>query len=305
MPRSTAGKETVRRRWLCHDGSVRPTTLLLPSDPLRSTRPDDHFAPEAVAARELGVTVRLVDHDAVAAGEIDRAARDLVGLGSCVYRGWMIPPNRYHELDEALANAGTHLRTSPTGYEHAHRLPHWYASVERWTPASAWTTSPSLDEFDELLAGFGSGPAVIRDYSKSEKHYWDEAMFIPDVTDRGRARQVAERLAELRGDFFDTGFVIRRFERFQPAEWRSWWVDGECRMISAHPDSPDISPPPDLDLTALAPDIATLELTFASVDVTRSKDDDSLRIIEVGDGQVSDRPSTTDPTTFLAAILGG
>ena len=39
--------------------------LLVPSDPLYPRKCDEHFAEEAEAARELGIHVALIDHDAL------------------------------------------------------------------------------------------------------------------------------------------------------------------------------------------------------------------------------------------------
>ena len=39
--------------------------LLVPADPLRPWRADEHFAAEASAARSAGLEVALVDHDAL------------------------------------------------------------------------------------------------------------------------------------------------------------------------------------------------------------------------------------------------
>ncbi len=144
----------------------------------------------------------------------------------------------------------------------------------------------------------GAGPAVIRDCSKSEKHYWDEAMLIPELTDRDRAAQVAARFVELRGE----GFVIRRFEALQPVEWRTWWVDGTCVMLTAHPDTLSELPDDELDLDEITSGVQSLNLRFVSVDLARSADNGRLRIVEIGDGQVSDRPSRCDPTRFISAI---
>ena len=47
--------------------------LLVPANPLRPRRPDDHFAPEAHAARAAGIDVALVDHDALVSDEPHRA----------------------------------------------------------------------------------------------------------------------------------------------------------------------------------------------------------------------------------------
>ncbi len=52
------------------------------------------------------------------------------------------------------------------------------------TPESVWTRGASESAFRECCWQLGTGSAVVRDYSKSMKHYWQEAMFIPDVANR-------------------------------------------------------------------------------------------------------------------------
>lgn len=272
--------------------------MLFPRDVLNPKLVDEHFRPEASAARGEGISIALLDHDALLAGDTAHAIR---GIGddadALVYRGWMIPPDRYRELETALGNG--RLRTTADEFRRAHHLPHWYPSLAEHTPVSVWTTTPDLDEFVATLAELPGGPAVIKDYSKSEKHYWDEAMFIPDVRDAAAAKAVASRFQELRGDFFDTGFVVRVFEPFVGDEVRSWWVNGELRCVTAHPDAPDASPP-ELDLSSLHDAVPLLDLRFVAVDLVRDEVG-RTRIVEVGDGQVSDRPTSCDPTDFIRA----
>jgi hypothetical protein len=74
-------------------------------------------------------------------------------------------------------------------------------------------------------------------------------------------------------------------------------VNGTCRLTTAHPDTP-----PDIDLSPFAPLIASLTLPFVTADLAR-RTDGTWRLIELGDGQVSDRPDTTSGDSFLAAIL--
>ncbi|MGC4890548.1 ATP-grasp domain-containing protein [Micromonospora sp. DT227] len=150
----------------------------------------------------------------------------------------------------------------------------------------------------ELVAG----PAVLRDYSKSMKHYWSEATFIPDLEDGAAAWHVARRFLELRDDDFVGGFVLRRFERFTSAEVRTWWVNGVCVLIGPHPDSPHGPAPAGIDLAPIAPMIAGLGLPFVTVDLALRADGE-WRVIEVGDGQVSDRPTTVDPQMMITALL--
>ena len=144
---------------------------------------------------------------------------------------------------------------------------------------------------------------MLRDYTKSMKHYWNESAFIPDLADTAMAWTVASRFRQLRDDDFTGGFVLRRFERFVSAEVRTWWVNGGCQLIGPHPDTPQEDPPVDLDLTDITPLVAALQLPFVTVDLAQ-RADGAWRVIEVGDGQVSDRPATVNAEDLVAIIAG-
>jgi hypothetical protein len=134
------------------------------------------------------------------------------------------------------------------------------------------------------------------------KHYWDEAAYIPELSDQAAAWTIAARFRELRDDDFTGGFVIRRFERLVSAEVRTWWTGGTCRLITAHPDTPNDQPPSDIDLTSFTPLIRSLGLPFVTADLAR-RADQAWRLIELGDGQVSDRPPTTSPAALLSVVF--
>jgi hypothetical protein len=278
--------------------------LLVPSDPLRPRRADEHFAAEAMAARDAGVTVVLINHDALA--DPGEAGRVVVRIpdsgGTAVYRGWMLHASQYAVLARALAARGATLRTSAGQYRQAHELPGWFYALASVTPGTEWTEGDTEHEFLLACERLGPGSAVLRDYVKSMKHYWDEAAYIPDVADSVAAWKVAARFRELRDEEFTGGFVLRRFERFTSAEARTWWINGTCRLATAHPDTPGDPPPEDLDLSAFTPLISSLGLPFVTADLAR-RDDGTWRLIELGDGQVSDLPATTEAGSFLDAIL--
>lgn len=277
--------------------------LLVPSDPLRPRRPDEHFAAEAAAASALGCGVALVDHDALRepGGAGRAAARVPEGGGPAVYRGWMLSSGQYAALADAVGARGVTLRTSPAQYRRAHELPGWYAALRPVSPAAVWTAGDGAQEFRSACERLGPGPAVLRDYVKSMKHYWHEAAYIPDAADHAAAWKVASRFRGLREEEFAGGFALRRFEQLSSAEARTWWAGGTCRLVTAHPDTPgDL--PPDIDLAPFAPLIGSLALPFATADLAL-RADGTWRIIELGDGQVSDRPSVTSPGVFLNAIL--
>jgi hypothetical protein len=282
---------------------------LVPGDPLRARRADEHFAAEAEAAKDAGMTVALVDHDALtepewAGGTTRAVSRVPADGGQAVYRGWMLRSEQYAAFAGALAGRGVTLRTSAAAYRQAHELPGWYAALTSVTPESVWTDGDGQADFLAACAKLDAGPAVLRDYVKSMKHYWDEAAFIPDVGDRAAAWKVASRFRELRDEEFTGGIVLRRFEDFTSAEVRTWWVEGVCRLATPHPDTPGSPPPSDLDLAWLAPLVGPLGLPFVTVDLVL-RADGAWRVVELGDGQVSDRPSSTNPAEFMAAILPG
>lgn len=272
--------------------------LLLPRDPLAPRRADEHFAPEAAAAAELGLPTALVDHDELTAGDPDpaRAVRGVPADADAVYRGWMLRAEQYAAMADALAARGVRLRTSAEQYRTAHELPGWYRALADVTPESRWDT-------DGDVGWLGSGAAVLRDHTKSLKHAWEEACLVPDVTDAGAAQRVVARFRELRGEDLVGSVVVRRFEEFTGPEARTWWVGGRCALVTAHPDTPD-ELPADPDLELAAPGVAALGLPFVTVDLVR-RTDGRWRVVELGDGQVSDRPVSTPAAQLLGALAAG
>lgn len=277
--------------------------VLIPADVLRPRRADEHFADEADAARAAGCEIALVDHDALTRADgADDAVSRVSAAGDAVYRGWMLRSEQYAALDQALRRRGVTLRTTPAQYRQAHELPGWYPTLASVTPASVWTDLPDRAAFDRARAELGAGPAVLRDYTKSMKHYWQEAAFIPELGDAERSWAVAARFQELREADLVGGFVLRRFERFVSAEVRTWWVDGVCRLVGPHPDTAEEQSDADVDLSAVAPLVAGLGLPFVTVDLAL-RDDGVWRVIEMGDGQVSDRPRTVPAAEFIDQLI--
>ncbi|WP_281877066.1 ATP-grasp domain-containing protein [Nocardia sputorum] len=279
--------------------------LLVPADVLRPQRVDEHFAAEADAARDAGLEVAVVDHDALTrTGGADGAVRRVRAGGVAVYRGWMLRSDQYAAFDRSLRQRGVTLRTDAEQYRRAHELPGWYPALAEMTPRSVWTTGKDRAAFDHARRELGTGAAVLRDYTKSMKHYWHEAAFIPDVADADAAWRVASRFHELRGDDLTGGFVLRRFERFRSPEVRTWWVEGKCRLVGPHPDTPDELPDCEFDPAPVEHAIAALGLPFVTADFVL-REDRVWRLVELGDGQVSDRPRTIPAEELITALRAG
>lgn len=294
--------------------SVRPyrgavtTSLLLCNDPLRPARCDPHFAPQATAARRAGAEVALLDHDALLLGHTDEAVRRVPhGLGALWYRGWMIPAAAYAELDSALAGHGARLLTTSTAYRAAHELPGWHSTFTEATPASVWIPCepgrpPGPQALAQAAAGLPAGPGIVKDFVKSRKHEWAEACYLPDLADTPAVHAVVSRFVELQDDALTGGIVLRAFEdlRQDVGEARVWWLDGQAVLTTGHPDTPGLRPTPVLD--TIQPLVRRLGCRFITTDLAQ-RTDGTWRVIEVGDGQVSDLPSSADPAALIEPLL--
>lgn len=290
-----------------------PPTVLYCADPLDVRRADDHFAAEARAVRAGGGAIALVDHDALLRGDAERAAaRVPEGTGPCWYRGWMIPADDYSALARALAQRGAPLLVAPEQYRTAHELPGWYREFAYLTPPSVWTEGgvPG-DGLTALARRLPSGPGIVKDYVKSRKHEWDEACYVPDLHGPAELARVVGRFTELQGEWLTGGIVLRAFESYEkPAsaatELRIWWLDGSPRLVTAHPDGPAAhgpDPVPAPELARIAEAVARLGCRFVTTDLAR-RTDGVWRVVEVGDGQVSDVHPATDPGLLPDLLLG-
>ncbi|MBV2154032.1 ATP-grasp domain-containing protein [Kitasatospora sp. SUK 42] len=302
-------------------------SIIFPADPLNPRRPDPHFAWEARLLRELGGEHHLVDHDALLAGLAGEAVRRVPpGSGPLWYRGWMLPSARYAEFAAALTVRGGNLLTTAPGYAAAHELPGWYGVFEGATPPSVWipstgTAAPGPQELAEAAARLGgSGPAIVKDYVKSRKHEWYEACYVPELADLAAVGRVVGRFVELQGEFLVGGVVLRRYEEFErtgcaaggepdgangpdglAVEARVWWLDGRPVLVGPHPDTPHQQVRP--DLTEVPALVRRLGCRFVTTDLASRADGSGWRVVEVGDGQVSDLPHGIDASGLLASLI--
>lgn len=285
--------------------STSAAGFLVPSDPLRDIRVDPYFAREARTARELDAVTVRIDHDAVVRGDIDAALRGVRETeGFLVYRGWMIPSQRYAEMETGLSARGVRLLTSARNYQRGHEFPYWYAHFAAHTPASVWLPgmqAPSAAALATAVAQLPAGPGIVKDWVKSRKHEWDSACFAPDLADTARLTTVVHTFAERQGEFLAGGIVVRAFEEFTGAEARVWWVHGEPVLVTAHPDTPERTPDP--PIAEFAETVRAFDAPFLTTDLAQ-RTDGRWRIIEVGDGQVSDLPADAEPLALLRALLG-
>lgn len=281
----------------------------------RSVDPD--FSAEYDAARAAGFDTLLVCYEDLIKGlgvSLPLKAPPPQGLG--IYRGWMLAPGQYGQLYGVLEGLGIQLVNTPKDYAHTHHFPNCYPILSGNTPTSISLKidgSPDFDRIIELLSVFGSKPVVLKDYVKSEKHYWREACYIPDASDRRQVEQVTRRFLELRGDQLNEGLVYREFVPLAhlaehsksgmptAVEYRLFFAD--ARLLAASPyweegeyrdELPDIT-----DFERIAKQVRS---RFFSMDIAK-RDDGGWTIMELGDGQVSGLPVALEPKHFYERLF--
>jgi len=295
--------------------------VLFCSDPLRPRRPDDAYAAEAAAAAAAGFEHALVSYEAlVNERDAERAARRISereGETPAVYRGWMLRPEGYARLYDALLARGVRLLNDPAAYRHCHYLPESYAAIAGHTPRSVWlATVPGvdMDRVMALLRPFGDAPVLVKDYVKSRKHEWAEACYIPSAADRAAVERVVRRFVELQGEDLAEGLVFREFVELEQLgahprsgmplarEYRTFFLDGAPLYTAEYWEAGDYAdePPPPGLFAEVARRVAS---RFFTMDVARRPGGEWL-IVELGDGQVAGQPERADPATFYRALAG-
>jgi hypothetical protein len=264
------------------------------TDPLSPRQPDELFQAEVEAVRSLGVEYSLINFETLVNEQNPNRALSLVAepateqLG--VYRGWMLRPEQYSQLYHALKEKGIRLINDPAAYTHCHYLPESYRVIEPYTPLSVWmeTTAPVTGrQLADLLKPFAGKPIIVKDFVKSQKHYWLEACYIPSAADLEQVEKVTNRFLELQGDSLNEGLVFREFVEFEPLtrhsksqmpltrEYRVFVVDGEPVQVVEYWEegSYGIEQPP---LAQFQNVMRQVQSRFFTMDIARRQDGDWL-----------------------------
>jgi hypothetical protein len=240
--------------------------FLFPADSLDRSAPDEMFSGQAVALAGRGFTTSVFT-DAVLAGR--KPLKGIPAGSTVVYRGWMLDGERYAALATAIVQGGATAFTNLHDYLSTHHLPNWYPLLADLTPETR--VYPADADIATELRALGWGEYFLKDYVKSVKSRRGSI-----VRDPSEAVAVLEELREYRGEI-EGGICVRRVEEFVADSERRYFV------LSGVPHSADATPIP-----AIVRDCARrIASRFFSVDVVQ-RTDGVERVVEVGDGQVSD-----------------
>lgn len=217
--------------------------------------------------------------------------------GETVYRGWMMSPEQYRTLYLLLERQGIRMVNTPEDYNHYHLLPRWYEEFSAETAYSIWNKSDSLDDALDLTQGL-EGPYIVKDYVKSRKHEWLDACYIADIRDRNEAARVIGNFLKRQGSTLVGGVVLRQFMSLKAIGYhaqsdmpisKEYRVFIYQRRILAMDDYWESYERGTLSLEERAW-IETMaqrvQSPLVTMDLAR-REDGTLIIMELGDGQVS------------------
>ncbi len=293
--------------------------IIFCEDPLSPRHPDTVYEAEVAACETLGLEYAVISYEMlVDEKRPEKAVRHVAEWQTSqtgVYRGWMLRPEYYGYLYEALNAKGISLINTPQAYKHTHHLPESYAVIESATPKSVWMEIDreiSMDEVMTLLAPFGSAPVILKDYVKSQKHYWEEACFISSASNREAVERVVRRFLELQGDDLNQGLVFREFVELEPLathsksgmpltkEFRIFVLDGQPVFVSEYWEEGDYqgsSPPAEWFHDTMR----AVKSRFFTMDVAQKRSGQWM-ITELGDAQVAGLPEKANPLAFYQAL---
>jgi hypothetical protein len=241
--------------------------FVFPRDSAEPACPEELFADQWSALTRAGFSASLCSETVLAGA---KPLRNIPPGSEVVYRGWMVKGEEYAALARAIEQCGAKPFTRPQEYLATHHLPNWYPLLADLTPETR-VLPADADVVAELQA-LGWSAYFLKDYVKSLK------------TDRGSiVRKPADApavIAELQADRgeIEGGICVRRVEEYVPeSEQRYFVLQGVGYAASAEAAVPEV--------VRLCAD--RLPSKFFSVDVAQRRDG-VLRIVEVGDGQVSD-----------------
>lgn len=317
-PDHILGKFVIRETQMQPD-MTEELYFLFCESPIQPKTVDEDYEAEWIAARENDFGTLLFNfEDLTSTDKLDRATAGIEPndkLALVIYRGWMLTPQQYAILYAALLPKNYRLINSVAEYRNCHYLPDSLRFIESNTPKTVFEPFDSENSIGRLIEKaqvFGQKPVILKDYVKSEKHDWETACFVKDASDKTSLKQTIENLVQLRGDYLNTGIVVREFvalnaltihsksgmpltEEYRLFFYRQqllgiydYWEEGEYNH-----EKPDT--------TAFEAIALQIESNFFTMDIARQENGE-LIIIELGDGQVAGLPDKAGRFAFYKAL---
>ncbi len=244
-------------------------TFLFPSDVLDYKIADESFSLQIQAFKEAGFNTGLFS---IENAQIGKKAiwGDIFKGDTIVFRGWMMNQPDYELYTKALLQVGAIPFTDLKTYLSCHHLPNWLELISEYTPKTI--VLDKNENLKQTLDELSWESYFIKDYVKSLKTNSGAIISSSEGVD-----ELVSDMNKFRGEI-EGGFCIREVENFiDDSELRYFVINGKPYASDPNGFIPDI----------VRNISGKIESNFYSVDVIKTVEGKD-RIVEVGDGQVSD-----------------
>lgn len=258
--------------------------IIYPDDYSKTGKPDEAFEQEYHCAQMLNIHCLLLSSEDMALGKY-KFSHPFKSDSPVIWRGWMLNKDEYQQLYDAVNTHGGQMLETPEDYIQNHHIAGWYEKCKEFTPKTVITT---MDTDFESLTNQLQWPAYfVKDYVKSL------------TTTRGsiaknadEIKEILKLIAQYRGNI-EGGVSLRYVEEFINENERRYFVLNK-KIFSADDEVPEF-------VKKVAQHINT---PFYSIDVVKNAVGE-LRLVEIGDGQVSDIKEWSAEKLVKAFSLSG
>ena len=218
---------------------------------------------------------------------------------SAIYRGWMMKSEIYTDFYTRLQQKNITLWTSPENYRKFHEFPYIYPEIVSDTARMLVYPSDSVD-WQEVRQKFRR--FMIKDYVKSVKET-DFPKYISSDTDITEWKILLEKFLQYRGTLYTGGICIKEYLDLKhygtkTNEYRVFYINGETATVSRNSGQGNYTPLPPKDLLMKYQHLSSPFYTIDYAQLT----DNSWKIIETGDGQVSGLSDNQDIENFYRTL---
>jgi len=228
----------------------------------------------------------------------------------------MLKPFQYAMLYNELLAKNYILVNNPVEYQNCHYLPDSLLFINNCTPKTIYQKINNEKNIELLLkraAVYEGKPVIIKDYVKSEKHYWKIACFVENSNDTIKLRESIKNFISLRENAFNEGIVLREFVELEniavhsksgmplSVEFRLFFFNNEILDIfDCWEEGNYIIEKPDINFfIELAKSVKS---NFFTMDIAKKKDGEYI-VMELGDGQVAGIPLCCNKNEFYSNLM--
>ncbi len=236
--------------------------FILPSNPMNKKEPDYGYEDEFNKLKENNFKVYLINVDDLESSK----PFPLYENEQLIYRGWMLSEEKYEIMNQKVNG---NLITNTKDYLYSHHIVGWYNEIKENTFETYFAT---IENAKEVLKKTQWSKAFVKDFVKSIKTGKGSIIDSEEDIDR-----IQEDMLKYKG-FIEGGIVFRKVEEFDKNSETRFFILNNKIFSPKEVSS---------EMFNLVNEISKKHSAFFySVDII--KQDDNYKVIEIGDGQVSD-----------------